>query len=537
MKECINCGKCFEDDLADCLEHRESLRPAFPGPALIDGKYLLIRKLGHGAMGTVYLARHTALLKDFAVKLIHPRDAHQEAFRARFRIEAQALGRLSHPAIVQVTDFGIDPRNIPYLVMEFLEGESLATALSEKELRTNEIITILRGIAAGIDHAHENGVLHRDLKSSNVFLSQKNGDLQIKLLDFGIASISSVPESVSTDQAVESTALTQAGEILGTADYAAPEVCSGKKAEPASDIYSFGIIAYELFAGKRPFQGSFQSVVEGHRSVPPSPPSSIRLTLPRELDVPILDLLKKAPDRRPVSAKNAVEAIEQALQEASRRDRASTTPRWKPALALLIAAAACAVLFLPLGRRQVSPKPAAAGSTTVQPEARASGKPDSPLTDLRIDSKDPFVRPKPPRRIGVALRADGAIMDLDFTIRFLEALTARDASLKTSPIRLSFAASGDFSRAFNGLPFDFRNYHPEEFDTLLLGYESLKVLPRKPESPTFEVLESMDLRVVSPLGARLHAPIMESASGVGLNVTLARRNAMETIAARVASYL
>lgn len=536
MKECNACGKCFEDEQAECGEDRVALRPAFPGPALIDGKYFLIRKLGRGSMGTVYRARHVGLLKDFAVKLIHPWNLQDETFRARFRVEAQALGRLSHPGIVQVTDFGIDSRNLPYLVMEFLEGESLAQILAERKLNHQEILSVLRSVGESIDHAHENGVLHRDLKTSNIFLLNKTSPARAKLLDFGIASISSVPDAGPSRGPILPAELTGTGELLGTADYAAPEVCSGKKAEPASDLYSFGIIAYEMFTGKRPFQGSFQSVVEAHRSSPPLAPSSINPSVPRELDAPILSLLQKAAARRPSRASAAVDAMEHALREGLPRNGLSIAKWRRSALALLLLVAACAALLLPPRNHVASPVPATVQRST--PVAENAGRSQSdPPVEIRISSKEPFAPPAIPRRIGVALRGESSEFDVESTVRFIEMLSAQKVSLKPFPLKLSFASGADFSKAFNGLPFDIRSYHPEDFEALLLGYESLRVLPRKIENPIFEVQETLDLRVFSPQGVSLHSPARETASGSGLNVSLAQRRAMQAIAAKVAAYL
>ena len=159
------------------------------GPLLLDGKYLIEGSLGQGGMGFVYRARHIELKRLFALKLLQPHKAQRPEYLARFHLEAEALGRLNHPNIVQVTDFGVDSRWGPYLVMECIEGSSLSESIRDKGmLPLHEALPILGSIARALDYAHDSGILHRDLKPSNVLLfTNSAGHRDAKIVDFGIA--------------------------------------------------------------------------------------------------------------------------------------------------------------------------------------------------------------------------------------------------------------------------------------------------------------------------------------------------------------
>ena len=191
MRECESCGRCLDDGALPCCGTGDLLTEPFPGPPLVDGKYLLERRLGAGGMGSVYRALHVGLGKVFAVKVIRSLFSAAPQAVARFRIEAQALGRLSHPNVVAVTDYGVDPRRggLPYLVMEHLPGESLLGHVERQgPLSPEDAVRLLGPVAAALDHAHREGILHRDLKPSNVFLAvADDGSLVPKLLDFGLA--------------------------------------------------------------------------------------------------------------------------------------------------------------------------------------------------------------------------------------------------------------------------------------------------------------------------------------------------------------
>jgi serine/threonine protein kinase len=286
-------------------------------------------------MGFVYRARHFELGKPFALKLVQPHKSHRPEYLARFRIEAQALGRLNHPNIVQVTDFGVDSRAGPYLVMEYTEGIALSEYIKHRgPLSLGEALPIFSRIARALDYAHDSGILHRDLKPANVLLFQREaGHHDAKVLDFGIARFLGSPDtpepssesetriegclpqavrgspapSFLRDQAYSEPTpkgLTDPGTILGTLEYIAPEVLKGEKASPSIDIYAFGVLIYEVLVGQRPFDGSILELLSSHLHREPPVPSLVCSSLPKELDQAILSPLNKDPASRPSRARD-----------------------------------------------------------------------------------------------------------------------------------------------------------------------------------------------------------------------------------------
>ncbi len=206
---------------------------------LFADRYKLDRRLGVGGMATVQLAFDTRLERNVAVKLLAEHLAEDASFVSRFRREALAAARLVHPNIVQVFDFGLDQvtaRN--YIVMEFVDGESCAEILRDHgPLGTRDAVNVLSQACRGLDYAHRNGVVHRDVKPGNLLRSRDNA---VKLADFGIA------------KAAEQSDITKAGSVLGTAAYLSPEQARGEPAGPASDLYALGVVAYQLLAGRLP---------------------------------------------------------------------------------------------------------------------------------------------------------------------------------------------------------------------------------------------------------------------------------------------
>jgi len=330
---------------------------ATPGPSpILDGKYRLDERLGEGAVGLVYRATHLRLKKAFALKLLKPGLAGLDPFSiVRFQREAEALGRLHHPHIVEVTDFGIDPgTGAPYLVMELLEGIPLSEhCRREGPLPLARALPVLEAIAAAIDAAHEQGILHRDLKPGNVLLSGRDGeDRTVKVLDFGLAEISAPPhpfdlddEPLGLDEVGKAPSLTGTGDLLGTPLYVAPEVIRGASAGRASDLYSFGVIAYEMLVGKPPFSGSTRQVLAGHLEREPSPPAP---ALPASVWKALREPLAKDPARRPATAREVVRRLREAAAQEDRKGwRRAELPRRVFLAAVLAAAVPVAALLLP----------------------------------------------------------------------------------------------------------------------------------------------------------------------------------------------
>jgi CHASE2 domain-containing sensor protein len=299
---------------------------------ILDGKYRLDDRLGEGAVGIVYRTTHLGLKKSFALKLLKPGAAHDPSSVSRFQKEAEALGRLRHPHIVEVTDFGVDAATgAPYLVMELLDGVPLSELCRKGPLPLHQALPLLDAIAAAVDAAHDEGILHRDLKPGNVLLcGPDEQNRSVKVLDFGLAEISEEEATASED-------------LLGTPLYVAPEVIRRSPAGHAADIYSFGVIAYEALAGKPPFQGSTAEVLAGHleREPPAEPLSS-------EVWSALRDSLAKDPALRPATAREVVRRLRAAASREERiRWRRTEVPPRILLSTLLAAAVAVAGLLLP----------------------------------------------------------------------------------------------------------------------------------------------------------------------------------------------
>src|SRR6058998_4022564 len=209
----------------------------------IAGRYRIERRLGLGGMSTVHLAVDLRLQRNVAVKLLAEHLADDPTFVSRFQREALAAARLVHPNIVQVFDSGLDPETGQhYIVMEYVAGPSMAEILRDRgQLGVEETVDIVVQACQGLDYAHRHGVVHRDVKPGNLLRAP---DGAVKLADFGIA------------KATEQSAITKTGSVLGTAAYLAPEQARGEPAGPASDLYALGVVAYQLMAGRLPYEAA-----------------------------------------------------------------------------------------------------------------------------------------------------------------------------------------------------------------------------------------------------------------------------------------
>lgn len=253
---------------------------------VLNGRYRLERVLGEGGVGVVYLAQHTRLGNPVAVKVLNQECSANRDVRRRFEREARALSSLSHPHIVAITDFGIS-EGITYLAMEYLDGRTLADLLHAKEkLPIERALSIGRQVLRGLAYAHLRGVLHRDLKPANVFLqSFPDFDLHVKLLDFGLAKILA---SASKTTKSEPT-LTRNGVILGTPAYMAPEQASGAQVDLRADVYSAGVLLFELITGRCPFVApNYVDVIHAHMFDPVPRLSDVQ---PQLVATPELDAL------------------------------------------------------------------------------------------------------------------------------------------------------------------------------------------------------------------------------------------------------
>jgi tRNA A-37 threonylcarbamoyl transferase component Bud32 len=257
---------------------------------VLHGRYAIERMLGSGGMGLVYLGRHVVLKKPVAVKVLRQGVATDPEMVARFRQEAEAASAIGNPHIIDVTDFGVLDEGSTYFVMEVLDGVVLTNIiLREGPMAIGRLVHIARQLCNGLAAAHRAGIVHRDMKPDNVYLVTRDGDADfVKILDFGIAKVGGVTSK-----------LTRAGDIFGSPDYMSPEQCQGAFIDARSDIYSLGIILYELLLGRRPFDAdNFAGLLEAHVFTPPLRPSLFREGCPTELEAIILRCLEKSPDAR-----------------------------------------------------------------------------------------------------------------------------------------------------------------------------------------------------------------------------------------------
>lgn len=260
------------------------------------GRYNIVSRLGKGSMGEVFLAHDPHIDRKVALKVLQKDHLTSKAIVNRFVKEAKAIGRLSHPGIVGVYDVGKDHGTI-YIAMEFLEGLPLNEAVRTRKFGSAEIVNICRQVADALEYAHQRGIVHRDIKPSNLILTE-NG--QVKLTDFGIAHFEDASLTLKT----------RSGDILGTPAYMSPEQISCKGVDNRSDLYSLGVILYELLVGRRPFAGnnlaSLFKAIGDHKI---TPPIKANPAISMGLNTVILKAIEKDPNRRFQSGAELVAAL------------------------------------------------------------------------------------------------------------------------------------------------------------------------------------------------------------------------------------
>ena len=298
MMECPHCGRCEDAEVRTCPSDGSTMRSSMNVPRVLDQKYRLEQLLGRGGMGAVYRARDMRLDRLVAVKVVRVELLGDQDARRRFRREAQVVARLQHPSIVAVYDFGTLPDGGAYIVMELVRGEDLRRVLvREGRLEPDRAGRILSAVCSAIEAAHRQGVLHRDLKPENILLP--GDDVEAKVLDFGVAKIIDYERREDTMADAGGTVLTVEGAIVGTPAYMAPEQLRAQTPDARTDVFSLGVIAYEMLTGTLPFgRGSLAEVILAQaRGVPADGVDQMPPPLARAVTM----ALEQDPDRRPPS--------------------------------------------------------------------------------------------------------------------------------------------------------------------------------------------------------------------------------------------
>jgi serine/threonine-protein kinase len=322
-RRCPSCAQIFSGDARFCPFDGDPLvaAPDYSPTAdpligqVLEGRYRVESVLGEGGMGTVYEVRHTTLDRRFALKALRRDIARDAELTARFMQEARAAAAIGHPNIVAVSDFGeigagklsaTQSRPVPYFVMEYLHGRSLARRLADQgTMNAQEVGVIVAQAASGLAAAHAAGVIHRDLKPDNVFLAIVGDREYVKLLDFGVAKIAGAGR------------LTRQGIVYGTPHYMSPEQAAGNAIDHRTDVYALGVIMYECFSGRVPFEAdTYMGVLTKHMFAKPEPIERV-VTDPGclgALGPIVMRCLEKRPEDRFATMADVAEAIEGALE-------------------------------------------------------------------------------------------------------------------------------------------------------------------------------------------------------------------------------
>jgi serine/threonine protein kinase/tetratricopeptide (TPR) repeat protein len=294
--------------------------------------YRILEQLGEGGMGVVYLAEDTLLGRRVAIKTLHSRTGNDPQFRGRFLREARAVSALSHPHIATIYDYGETEDGEPYIVMELIKGSTLGELMLTEKLTVGRSIEIIRQVGEALAEAHHHGIIHRDIKPTNVAINERG---HVKVLDFGLAKQVALSPDADSDPEQQTLMVshTREGVIVGTPLYLSPEQAMGNQIDARSDLFSLGGLLYECIAGKPPFFGKSTADICAKvlRDDPP-PPSSLNRDIPKDLDLVTLKCLAKEPDARYQTADEVVTALGR-VQSNLETDASKTVTRLIPATA------------------------------------------------------------------------------------------------------------------------------------------------------------------------------------------------------------
>jgi eukaryotic-like serine/threonine-protein kinase len=297
---CRRCHRRYEEDELFCPQDGERLldrphvkhvraKPTDLTGTVLGGRYQIRGLLGRGALAQVFLAKDTKTAEPVAVKVLEAKHLKEPRTRARFILEAKAMADVTHPNIAAMLDVGLRDDGAPYIVLEYLLGESMGDWLRREKRMDPQIgVPLLRQLAHGLSAAHGAGIIHRDIKPDNVFLVGEKGEPHTaKIVDFGLARVA------------EQRGLTQYGVAVGTIEFMAPEQAVGDDADPRTDVYGLGVLMYRMFAGRLPFKFDEEALVMAHHlAVPPPPPALGDGRTLRDLEAVIVKALRKKKENR-----------------------------------------------------------------------------------------------------------------------------------------------------------------------------------------------------------------------------------------------
>jgi serine/threonine protein kinase len=387
---CPECGLALDSTEVSCPKDGTLLSAFLSNGTIFASKYELLGVIGAGGMGVIYKARQIGLDKIVAVKMMHSHLA-SEALLSRFHLEAKAIGALSNPHIVAIHDFDITTDGQPYIVMDYIDGETLAENLARRgQLPFEKFHSVFEQICEALSNAHRKGILHRDLKPSNIMLAKTPDEhADVRLMDFGLAKVVS-------DLETPPQALTRTGETLGSPLYMSPEQARGEKTDARSDLYSLGCIMYEALSGSPPFHGrsSIETMLMHQKQAPlPLKEASLGAVSDQYIETIVLKLLEKDPANRFQSVDDLLASLANSQKDSripvSHRNSSITKigagpaslAAWKPVL-FIVAVAVCGVLSTTIFRSLFLPK-----HQTQQPSAHDSAA-QAPVTTGNTSIKD-----------------------------------------------------------------------------------------------------------------------------------------------------
>ncbi|WP_375758792.1 protein kinase [Corallococcus exercitus] len=387
---------------------------------VLQQRYRILERLAAGGMGIVYRGERLEVGKAVAIKFLHAWAAQDEDFRKRFQVEARAMSRLTHPCCVSVIDFGVD-QDSPYMVMDFVTGETLRGLLRDGALPLGRALAAVRQVLAGLAHAHGQGIIHRDIKPENILVTHAVGlGEQVRILDFGIAKLRD-----------EVTGIT-AGMMLGTPAYMAPEQIHGEPVGPPADLYATGVLLFELLTGRKPFsaQGTAE-LLRMHREVPPP---RLRDAAPDAgfsagLEAAVAKALAKAPTERFQSAAEFLSALDVELMAVS---ETQTTPRPTPATPMG-----------PEAQRSASEALEPAPTASARPVDKAVAKQHAPAPTREIRIRTPAGMRTPEHESSLeAPAAEPASSRHEATERIADAKPAAPGPQARAPFRFGHVTVG-----------------------------------------------------------------------------------------------